>query len=120
MPKVRFQSVCPAHECKDNETYTWAHYNCPGGRGELYLDNRAMITCSSCPLEDFVFRCQFDCGKRNGIIHRAGFEYGCFQGFLACLSSLSKLENPPGNFIVEVTGILMDHKNEFRENFYSF
>jgi hypothetical protein len=30
---------------------------------------------------------------------------------------LGKLQNQPGNFIIEVTKVLMDHQNEFRQNY---
>jgi len=42
------------------------------------------------------------------------------QGFLACLSSLGKLQNPPGNFIVEVTQVLMQHQHEFKERYNDY
>lgn len=112
MVKVRFQSSCPS--CSNMNYYYWIHHNCGG---DLYLDNRANLICDLCDREDYIFRWKFDCGNRNNGAHKGGFEYGCLQGFLACLSNLGKLENPPGNFIVEVTAILLAHRNEFRENY---
>lgn len=114
MVRVRFQSSCPS--CPNNNFYFWVHNRCGGN---LYLDNRAMLICDNCDAEDYIFRWKFDCGNRNNRSHEGGFEFGCLQGFLACLSSLGKLQNPPGNFILEVTQILMQHQNEFRQN-YSF
>ena len=114
MVRVRLQSSCPS--CTNNNFYFWVHSRCGG---DLYLDNRAMLICDNCDAEDYIFRWKFDCGNRNNRSHEAGFEFGCLQGFLACLSSLGKLQNPPGNFILEVTQILMQHQNEFRQN-YSF
>ena len=111
--KVRFKSTCPAHGCKNIEYY-WAHANCGGA---LYLDNRAMLTCDRGDAEDYIFNWRFDCGCRNGGSHKAGFEKGCFQGFLSCISSLLKLKNPPLNFIFQVTQILMQHKDEFNESY---
>lgn len=112
MVKVRFQSSCPS--CRNPEFYYWVHNNC---NGDLYLDNRAMLSCNSCYREDYIFRWKFDCGNREYDAHRGGFEKGCLQGFLMCLSNLGKLENPPGNFILEVTQILMQHQNEFKQNY---
>lgn len=112
MVRVRFQSTCPA--CQNFNFYYWIHYNCGG---DLYLDNNAMLICNRCEISDYIFRWKFDCGNRDNYAHRGGFEYGCLQGFLACLSNLGKLQNPPGNFIIEVTRVLMDHQNEFRQNF---
>ena len=112
MVRVRFQSTCPA--CRNETYYYWIHHNCGG---DLYLDNRAMLICDSCSREDLIFRWKFDCGNRDDGAHRGGFEYGCLQGFLACLSNLGRLQNPPGNFIIEVTSILMAHQNEFRQNY---
>ena len=111
--KVRFKSTCPAHGCKNIEYY-WAHANCGGA---LYLDNRAMLTCDRGDAEDYIFNWKFDCGFRNGGSHKAGFEKGCFQGFLSCISSLLKLKNPPLNFIFRVTQILIQHKDEFNESY---
>ena len=112
MVKVRFQSSCPA--CRNPDFYYWVHHRC---EGDLYLDNRAMLSCDLDDREDYIFRWKFDCGNRDNGAHSAGFEYGCLQGFLACLSNLGKLENPPSNFIVEVTQVLMAHQNEFRQNY---
>jgi hypothetical protein len=112
MVRVRFQSSCPA--CQNVNFYYWIHSGCGG---DLYLDNRAMLICDDCNREDYIFRWKFDCGNRDNGAHKGGFEYGCLQGFLACLSNLGKLQNPPGNFIVEVMSILMQHKNEFTQNY---
>ena len=112
MGKVRFQSTCPS--CLNNNYYYWIHSGCGG---DLYLDNNAKLICERCWREDYIFRWKFDCGNRDNGAHRGGFEYGCLQGFLACLSNLGKLQNPPGNFIIEVTKVLMDHQNEFRQNY---
>ena len=109
---VRFHSVCPA--CRSNNYHYWIHHNCEGA---LYLSNDAKLICADCSEQDFIFRWRFDCGNRNNGFHECGFEYGCLQGFLCCLSCLGRLENPPGNFILEVTGILMQHQNEFRKNY---
>ena len=111
MVRVRFQSTCPA--CRNTNYYYWTHYNCGG---ELYLDNNAMLICDRCPAKDYIFRWKFDC-KGTSDSHKGGFQYGNLQGFLACLSNLGKLENPPGNFIIEVTRVLMDHQSEFSNNY---
>ena len=115
MVKVIFQSSCPARSCLNTNYYYWRHYNC-GGYFEL--DNRAILSCKRCGDEDYIFRWKFDCGNRNGRAHECGFENGCLQGFLACLSCLAKFQNPPGNFIIEVTQVLMQHQNEFCQNYY--
>lgn len=112
MNRVRFQSSCPS--CPNNNFYYWVHYT---DNGILFLDNRAILSCDLCHLSDYIFRWKFECGYRVNGAHSGGFEKGCLQGFLACLSNLGKLENPPGNFIVEVTQILMAHQNEFRQNY---
>ncbi len=112
MPQVRFQSECPA--CPNKTDYYWVHAFCGG---DLYLNNEAMLICNSCSRKDLIFRWKFDCGNRNNDAHKGGFEYGCYQGFLACLSSLGRLQNPPGNFIIDVTNILMQHQNEFRQKY---
>ena len=112
MVQVRFQSTCPS--CRNNNFYYWIHHNCGG---DLYLDNNAYLICNSCRIQDYIFRWKFDCGNRDNGAHSGGFEYGCLQGFLACLSNLGRLQNPPGNFIIEVTQVLMQHQNEFRQNF---
>ena len=112
MIAVRFQSSCPA--CPNNQYYYWIHHNCGG---DLYLDNHAMLICEDCSFEDYIFRWKFDCGERNNGFHVCGFKYGCLQGFLACLSSLGKLEKPPGNFITQVTKVLMEHQNEFNQSY---
>ena len=112
MPRVRFQSTCPA--CRNNEFYYWIHHNCGG---DLYLDNNAYLICDDGDARDFIFRLKFDCGNRDDGAHRGGFEYGCLQGFLACLSNLGKLQNPPGNFIMDVTKVLMEHQSEFSQNY---
>ena len=117
MSRVRFQSTCPARFCPKNDFYFWAHANCGGA---LFLNNRGILSCSECDAEDFIFRWKFDCGYRNNRAHEGGFEYGCLQGFLACLSSLGKLQNPPGNFIIEVTQVLMQHQNEFKERYNDY
>ena len=65
-----------------------------------------------------IYRCfDVDCGKRNNGVHKGGFERGCLQGFLACLSNLGKLQDPPGNFIIDVTRVLMEHQHEFSQNY---
>lgn len=112
MVSVRFQSTCPA--CQNSNYYFWIHHNCGG---DLYLDNNAMLICERCQVKDYIFRWKFDCGNRDNGSHRGGFELGCLQGFLACLSNLGKLQNPPGNFIIDVTRVLMEHQDEFRHNF---
>ena len=114
MVKVRFRSTCPSHYDNNNETFFWIHHNCGG---DLYLNNNAMLICDRCSREDYIFRWKFDCGRRNNGWHKGGFEFGCLQGFLACLSNLSKLPNPPGNFILDVTNVLMAHQKEFREKY---
>ena len=117
IPKVRFKSTCPSrsHKCQSNliEHY-WTHANCGG---DLYLDNRAMLTCDRGDAEDYIFNWKFICGYTDDGAHKAGFEKGCFQSFLACISSLGKLKNPPKNFIFQVTQILMQHKDEFYESY---
>lgn len=112
MSRVRFQSTCPA--CRNNEFYYWIHHNCGG---DLYLDNNAYLICDDGDARDFIFRWKFDCGNRKDDAHRGGFEYGCLQGFMACLSNLGKLQNPPANFIMDVIDVLREHKNEFREEY---
>ena len=112
MVRVRFQSTCPA--CRNPDYFYWIHHNCGG---DLYLDNYGKLICDECDAEDFIFRWKFDCGNRNNNAHEGGFEYGCLQGFLACLSNLGKLQNPPGNFIIDVTRVLMEHQNEFSQNY---
>ena len=111
MPRVRFQTVCPA--CKNAEVYFWS-CNCGG---DLYLDNNAYLMCDKCDAGNFIFRRKFDCGNRKDGAHSGGYEYGCYQGFLACLSSLGKSQNPPAGFITDVIGVLMQHKDEFNENY---
>ena len=112
MFRVRFQSSCPT--CGSLGPFLWTHHNCGGN---LYLDNNAMLICDSCPAEDYIFRWKFDCKERVNYVHKGGFEFGCLQGFLACLSNLGKLQNPPANFILDVTSVLMAHQNEFRQNY---
>ena len=112
MPQVRFQSECPA--CPNKTDYYWIHAFCGG---DLYLNNEAMLICNSCSRKDLIFRWKFDCGNRNNRAHEGGFEYGCLQGFLACLSNLGKLQNPPGNFIMDVTRVLIEHQSEFSHNY---
>ena len=112
MVKVRFQSTCPS--CRNPEFYYWIHHNCGG---DLYLDNNGKLICNDCYREDFIFRFYFDCGSRNNNAHKGGFEYGCLQGFYMCLSNLGRLQDPPANFILDVTQVLMDHKNEFKEKY---
>ena len=111
MPIVRFRSSCPAC-CNPEECYYWVHSNCGG---DLYLNENAILICDSCDTEDYVFRWKFDCGKYR--VHNGGFKYGCLQGFYACLSSLTKLNNPPGNFIMNVMNVLYAHKYEIQENY---
>ena len=110
MVKVRFQSSCPSTNCRNTGFYYWIHHNCGG---DLYLNNYGKLICNDCNTEDFIFRWKFDCKNRNKEAHKGGFGYGCFQGFLACLSSLGKLQNPPRNFILDVTKVLFEHQNEF-------
>ena len=112
MVKVRFQSTCPA--CRNNNYYFWVHSGCGG---DLYLDNNAKLICDDCFAEDYIFKWKFDCGNRENNVHNGGFEYGNLQGFLACLSNLGRLQNPPGNFIIEVTQVLMMHKDEFNQSY---
>jgi hypothetical protein len=112
MVKVRFQSSCPS--CRNPDFYYWIHHNCGG---DLYLDNYGKLICNNCFREDFIFRWKFDCGYRKNDAHKGGFEYGCLQGFYMCLSNLGKLQDPPENFILDVTQVLMDHKNEFKEKY---
>ena len=111
MDRVRFQSTCPA--CRNNEFYFWS-CNCGG---DLYLDNKAYLICDKCDSRNFIFRKKFDCGNRDGGAHSGGHEYGCLQGFLVCLSNLGRLQNTPGNFIFEVTQVLMQHQNELRQTY---
>ena len=40
-----------------------------------------------------------------------------YKHFLVCLSNLGKLQNPPGNFIMDVTKVLMEHQSEFSQNY---
>ena len=112
MTAVRFQSTCPA--CPNKQYYYWVHHNCGG---DLYLDNNAMLFCEDCLKEDYVFRWRFDCGERNNGCHTCGFQNGCLQGFLCALSFIGKLQNPPGNFILDVSKVLMAHQDEFRTNY---
>lgn len=114
MVRVRFQSTCPVCSWINSNFYYWVHHNCGG---DLYLDNYGYLICDDGDAEDFVFRWKFDCGKRNNGVHKGGFERGCLQGFLACLSNLGKLQNPPGNFIIDVTRVLMEHQHEFSQNY---
>ena len=115
MYRVRFQSTCPA--CRNDRICNWQHYGCGG---HFFLTNQARLICENGDADDFIFRMKFDCGERNGRAHEGGFEDGCLQGFLACLSSLGKLQNPPGNFIVEVTQVLMQHQYEFKERYNDY
>lgn len=111
MPIVRFRSSCPA--CLNpEECYYWIHSNCGG---ELYMNEKAILVCDSCYKQDFVFRWKFDCGKYG--VHCGGFRHGCLQGFYACLSNLTKLNNPPGNFILDVINVLYEHKYEIPETY---
>ena len=112
MVKVRFQSTCPVCSWINSNFYYWVHHNCGG---DLYLDNYGYLICEDGDAEDFVFRWKFDCGKYR--VHSGGFKYGCLQGFYACLSSLTKLNNPPGNFIMNVMNVLYAHKYEIQENY---
>ena len=97
--------------------FGFMHANC---EGVLFLNNRDILLCNACDAEDFIFRWKFDCGYRNNLALEGGFEYGCLQGFLAFLSSLGKLQNPPGNFIVEVTQVLMQHQYKFKERYNDY
>ena len=108
-PKVPLRCGCPS--CPNPEAnIPWAHQKCGG---KLYLDNRAIVTCVNGDLENYIFRLKFDCKYRLNGAHKAGYEYGSLQGFFACLSSLQKTQNPPKNFIYEVTQVLMKHQHEF-------
>ena len=97
--------------------FGFMHANC---EGVLFLNNRDILSCNACDAEDFIFRWKFDFGYRNNRSLEGGFEFGCLQGFLACLSSLGKLQNPPGNFIVEVTQVLMQHQYKFKERYNDY
>jgi len=111
MPFVRFRSSCPV--CLNSEKcYYWIHANCGG---DLYLNENAILLCDSCDVKNFVFRWKFDCGKYG--THSGGFKYGCLQGFYACLSNLTKLNNPPCNFIVNVIKVLYEHRNEIKVDY---
>ena len=107
MVRVRFYSQCPV--CRSERSYYWIHHSCGG---DLYLDDDGMLNCDECDSYDYIFRWKFDCGRRSNNYHKGGFEYGNFQGFLACISFLAKLRNPPGNFIVDVIDVLYRHKDE--------
>ena len=109
-PKVPLRCTCPSSSCHYPNNILWSHQNCGG---KLYLDNRAIVTCVNGDLEDYIFRLKFDCGYRLNGSHKAGYEYGSLQGFFACLSSLQRTQNPPKNFIYEVTQVLMKHQHEF-------
>lgn len=111
MPFVRFRSSCPV--CLNSEKcYYWIHENCGG---DLYLNENAILLCDSCDVKNFVFRWNVDCGKYG--THRGGFRYGCLQGFYACLSNLTKLNNPPCNFIVNVINVLYQHRDEIKVDY---
>lgn len=110
MVKIRFRSNCPA--CTNETVYYWIHHKCDG---DLDMDDNANLICSRCGVSSFIFQWKFDCGNRNNGFHKAGFEYGCKQGFFACLSNLSKIENPPTGFIVKITEILLSRMNELKE-----
>ena len=110
MSRVRFLSSCPA--CRNSNTYNWQHYGCGG---HFFLTNQARLICENGDADDFIFRMKFDC-RINGR-HELGYEFGCPQGFLACLSNLGKLQNPPRNFVIEVTQVLMQHQNEFSNGY---
>ena len=112
MSRVRFLSSCPAEG--GGNIYNWQHYGCGG---HFFLTNQARLICENGDADDFIFRMKFDCGERNGRAHELGYEFGCLQGYLACLSHLGKLYNPPGNFIIEVTQVLMQHQNEFSNGY---
>lgn len=112
MPTVLFRSSCSA--CLNpQECYYWVHSNCGG---YLYLNEKAILICDYCYQKDFVFRWKFDCGKYS--THSGGFRYGCLQGFYACLSNLTKLNNPPKNFILNVINVLYQHQHEIRQTYY--
>ena len=98
MSRVRFLSSCPA--CRNSNTYNWQHYGCGG---HFFLTNQARLICENGDADDFIFRMKFD--------------FGCLQGYLACLSNLGKLQNPPRNFVIEVTQVLMQHQNEFSNGY---
>ena len=109
-PKVPLICTCPGPTCKNPNNVLWRHQGCGS---KVYLDNRAIVTCSNGDLEDYIFRLRFDCEYRLNGSHKTGYEYGSLQGFFACLSSLQKTQNPPKNFIYEVTQVLMKHQHEF-------
>ena len=108
MSRVRFLSSCPAEG--GGNIYNWQHYGCGG---HFFLTNQARLICENGDADDFIFRMKFDCGKT----HELGYEFGCLQGYLACLSNLGKLQNPPRNFVIEVTQVLMQHQNEFSNGY---
>ena len=66
-------------------------------------------------IKDYVFRWKFDCGKLE--VHSGGFRYGSLQGFYACLLNLTKLNNPPANFILNVINVLYKHRYEIQETY---
>jgi hypothetical protein len=51
------------------------------------------------------------------VVENYRFRHGCLQGFYACLSNLTKLNNPPGNFILDVINVLYEHKYEIPETY---
>lgn len=106
---VLFKSNCPVCQKNQNQDLYWAHDQCGGN---FVLTNQAMLICQRCGMRDFIFRWKFDCGMHNG-----RFQFGCLQGFLLALSCLGRLQHPPGNFIIEVTRIIMDHQNEFSQSY---
>jgi hypothetical protein len=109
-PKVPLICTCPGPTCKNPKNVLWRHQGCGS---KVYLDNRAIVTCPNGDLEDYIFRLRFDCEYRLNGSHKTGYEYGSLQGFFACLSSLQRTQNPPKNFIYEVTQVLMEHQHEF-------
>ena len=110
MAEVRFRSTCPV--CKNPDYYYyWIHADCGG---DLYLNSDAELTCDECYDSDYVFRWKFDCGRHYDE-HEGGFQYGSLQGFYACLYNLSKIQNPPHNFIIDVINALYKHRDEIEE-----
>ena len=93
-PKVPLRCTCPS--CHNPNNILWSHQNCGG---KLYLDNRAIVTCVNGDLENYIFRLKFDCKYRLNGSHKAGYEH--------------RTQNPPKNFIYEVTQVLMKHQHEF-------
>ena len=108
---VRVNLICPCPICEDDtRCWTWFHTRC-GGR--LTLDNNAIVRCERCDLEEYIFRLKFYCHLTRDGKHKGGRENLSLQGLLNCLAILGKWQNPPANFIVEVTNAIMAHQDEF-------